>query len=203
MFNVCPQCGLYSDAKEIDPAGPVAICAECGYRHPFRQLPLYCVTGASGAGKTAACRHLVGNLPGYVVLEADILWRPEFNRPENDYRDFRNTWLRVAKNIGQSGYPVVLSGSVIPAQMDACPERRYFSAIHYLALVCDDNTLTSRLQARPAWRGSWKEIDTMLSFNQWFKDYSGPPPITIFDTSHIITHETTQAIREWIKQHET
>ncbi len=205
MFNVCAECGLYADEKEIDSSGPYAICPHCGHRQLFRRLPLYCITGASGTGKSAACQRLVGNLTGYIVLEADLLWRPEFNQPDNQYRDFRNTWLRVAKNIGQNGYPVVLCGSVVPEQMDACPERRYFSDIHYLALVCDDATLIARLQGRPQWRhtSSPEVIDTMLSFNQWFKNYTGHPPIALFDTSVCTVDRTVKAIRKWIKTHET
>lgn len=33
MFNVCPQCGEYSDEKAIDVRGPSAICPACGYAH--------------------------------------------------------------------------------------------------------------------------------------------------------------------------
>jgi hypothetical protein len=32
----------------------------------------------------------------------------------------------------------VLCGSAVPEQYEHCPERRYFTTIHTLALVCDD-----------------------------------------------------------------
>jgi hypothetical protein len=103
MFNICPRCGMYSEQKTIDPSGPFAICRHCGHAHPFKQLPLFIVTGASGSGKSAACLQLVPLLPECVVLETDLFWRPEFATPEKDYRDFRNLCLRVAKNIGLPG----------------------------------------------------------------------------------------------------
>ena len=118
MFNVCPHCGLYTDEKAIDPDGPFAICPHCGYRHRFVRLPLFIVTGASGAGKTATCVRLAPQMAECVCLEADIFWRQEFNTPENDYRAFRNLCLRLAKNIGQSGRPVALFGSAVPAQYE-------------------------------------------------------------------------------------
>ncbi len=128
MWNTCWQCGLYRVDKAIDPAGPAAICPECGFRHPFLQLPLLLVSGASGSGKSAVCQALLGQLPEAILLDSDILWRPEFDTPANHYRDFFETWLRMARNIGQSGQPVVLFGAGfgVLANLEPCVERRYF-----------------------------------------------------------------------------
>lgn len=108
MMNICYNCGLYRADKLIDPNGPYAVCLECGYKHSFLQLPLLMVCGASGAGKSAVRQHLPGRMSEVVVLEADILWRPEFDRPEEKYRDFHETWLRLCKNISQAGKPILL-----------------------------------------------------------------------------------------------
>ena len=64
-----------------------------------------------------------------VLLEGDILWRPEFNRPEEKYRDLFETWLRMCKSISQSGRPVVMftAGIGVPENVEGCVERRYFS----------------------------------------------------------------------------
>src|SRR5262249_10108352 len=62
--------------KIIDPQGPVAMCPECGHRHPFLQLPLLLVSGASGAGKSTICHALLGALPEVVLLDSDILCKP-------------------------------------------------------------------------------------------------------------------------------
>ena len=117
------------------------------------RLPLFVLTGASGAGKTAVCLALAAKMSECVFMESDVLWRTEFATPDDGYRAYRNLWLRVAKNINQAGRPVVLCGSAIPEQFEGCPERRYFSTIHYLAMVCDDNVLMERLLSRPGWRG--------------------------------------------------
>ena len=204
MMNVCFQCGIYRADKEIDPAGPFAICPECGYKDHFLQLPLLVVGGASGSGKTAVCRYLLDHAPGAVCLDSDILWRPEFNRPETKYKDFFETWLRMCKNISQSGRPVVLFGAGIgvPENLEGCIERRYFSQIHYLALVCSEETLSSRLQERPLWRGTREAafVKAQLDFNQWFKEYDGQPAIRLVDTTDAAVQDTARAVQEWIRE---
>src|ERR1051325_3653167 len=111
MINVCFQCGMYRADKNIDPSGPFAICPECGYRQRFAYLPLLVISGASGTGKSTICQQLVGKMKEAVLLDTDILWRPEFNTPENNYREFFETWLRMCKNIAQSGRVVALFGA--------------------------------------------------------------------------------------------
>jgi predicted kinase/DNA-directed RNA polymerase subunit RPC12/RpoP len=205
MFNVCHNCGLYRADKVIDPVGPYAICPECGHKHVFRQLPLLIVSGASGAGKSTVCRALLGKVENAVLLDSDILWRPEFNKPEDNYRDFFETWLRMAKNISQAGRPVVLFGAGlgVPENIELCVERRYFSDIHYLALVCDDEVLAQRLKARPVWRGSGDQayIDEHIQFNRWFKGgQNGDHPISLIDTSDVPPETTIEQVKNWIRE---
>jgi len=196
---------MYRADKIIDPAGPYAICPECGHAHPFRALPLMIVSGASGAGKSAVCNALLGQDTDAVLLDSDILWCPAFNTPENDYRDFFEIWLRMSKNIGQSGRPVVLfgAGMGVPGNVEPCIERRYFSAVHYRALICDDDTLVERLRARPQWRGCADDafLQSQIDFNRWFKE-TGPtldPPITLLDTTGASLEETAAQVMLWIK----
>lgn len=160
MFNVCPQCGEYSVEKTIEhsgtdtPRAAFAICPFCRYAHPFLRQPFFIITGASASGKSTICLALIPVLNECVIMESDILWGMVPATPEDNYRDYRNIWLRVAKNIGQAGKPVVLCGTAIPEQFETCPERPYFSTLHYLAMVCHDRILEERLHSRPAWRRS-------------------------------------------------
>lgn len=210
MMNVCFKCGNYRPDKMIDPTGPYAICPECGHKHPFLYLPLLVVSGASGTGKSSVCNHLISRYQEAVLLDSDILWRAEFNQPENNYRDYFETWLRVCKNVSQSGRPVVLFGAGVgvPENMQDCIERRYFSEIKYLALVCDPETLAKRLLARPAWRGTREPafIEEHQRFNQWFMNYhqdNQQPPITLVDTSQKSLEETTLEVATWIRKNQS
>jgi predicted kinase len=203
MFNVCPRCGEYSDEKTIDPSGPFAICPYCDHHHRFVRLPLFVVTGASGTGKTTVALRLAAEMRDYVWMESDILWRPEFDAPQEGYRSFRNLWLRMAKNIGQAGRPVVLIGSGTPEEFEVCAERRYFSELRYLALVCDEDTLVDRLAARPDWRKSASPefIARMRSFNGWLRQNAAKtvPPMTVLDTSAISQDETARQVAGWVE----
>ena len=202
MFNVCSDCGMYSVDKAIDPAGPFAVCPHCNYKHPFVQLPLFLITGASGTGKTAVCLELA-KMVECVCLECDILWQPEFSSPEDDYHRFRETWLRVAKNINQAGRPTLLCGSTTPESYERCAERRYFGSIHTLALICQDDVLIQRLQDRPDWRqtSSQEFITQMLDFNRWFVEHADCTglPMTLLDTSHLTAVQAGERAAEWLR----
>jgi adenylate kinase family enzyme len=203
MFNVCPNCGEYRADKIIVPEGAFAVCPVCGFQHKFVYLPLFVLTGASGAGKTTTCLALTAKTKDFVIMESDILRRDEFNQPATDYRNYRETWLRVCKNIAQAGKPVILCGAGVPAQFEQCIERRYFSKIHYLALICDDEALASRLRNRPMWRGSHQDeyIREHIMFNRWLKGNaeSTEPPMALLDTSAITEAECVAQVESWAK----
>jgi broad-specificity NMP kinase len=199
VFNVCPNCGECRADKAIVLEGPYAICPNCRFRQKFIRLPLFILTGSSGVGKSAVCLGLAAKMKDVVVMESDILWRNEFDQPETDYREYRETWLRVCKNISQAGKPVVLCGVGVPTQFEQCIERRYFSELHYLALICDDQILPSRL----TWRGSLTDeyIAEQVLFNRWLLNnaQNTEPPMTLLDTSEITVDETVEKVERWIR----
>jgi len=204
MFNVCPGCGEYTEAKEIISPPPTAVCPNCGYEWVYLSLSLFVVTGASGSGKTTAALELVKMACDLVVLDQDILWNDAFNAPEYDYQLFRNTWLRMVKNIHQAGKSVVLFGSAIPEQYECCVERRYLSTIHYLALCCEPRELERRLIERPNWRksGSSENLRRMVDFNKWLSNNAAKtkPPMTLLNTTELTVRETVKSIHEWIDE---
>jgi hypothetical protein len=139
----------------------------------------------------------------FVLLDSDVLWRTEFSTPSTNYRDFFETWLRVCKNILQSGRPVVLfgAGAGVPKNIEGCIERKYFSQIHYLALVCSDAVLFERLKSRPVWRGCDPVyIEESLKFNRWFKKYDSQPTIKLVDTTGMSIERTAQQVMSWINE---
>ena len=206
MINICFNCGQHRADKTIDLEGPYAICPECGHKHPFLRSPLMVISGASGSGKTTICYQLLGKVEDAILLDSDILWRAEFNQPETKYRDFFETWLRVAKNISQSGRPVVIFGAGlgVPQNIEPCVERRYFSEVYYLALVCSEDILEKRLRDRPEWRqsGNTDFIKANIGLNNWFKSRGSDqkPVIDLLDTTEATVQETAIQVASWISK---
>ncbi len=203
MPRVCPACGEWCEEEPIDPQQAAVICTFCQHAEPFLKLPLFFIVGASGAGKTTLSQHLPATLPQCVTLDTDILWGTLPATEKDGYRSYSNLWLHIAMNIGQSGRPVVLCGSMMPPTVEACPHRRYFSTIHYLALVCDNEVLEKRLRARPAWRiKPGEDLTRMLNFNNWYKslDIATNPTVTIYDTTQRTVEETLKDSIEWIQK---
>jgi hypothetical protein len=206
MQDTCLQCGQWRADKEIDPAGPFAICPECGHRQPFRQLPLLVVTGASGTGKSTVCTQLVGTIDEVVLLDGDLLWQPEYAQPEGDQRRFYETWLRVVKSISQAGRPVVLFGAGlgVPENLERCVQRRFLGPIYRLALTCDPGELEARLRARPQWRNCDDPayVQAHVDFNRWFLEHADrfDPPIQLLDTTAVPVAETVARVAAWVRK---
>ncbi len=205
MFNSCANCGLSQTTHEFDPAG-FAVCPGCGHRRPFRRLPLLLVGGPAGAGKSTVGGLLLGEVTEAVLIESDLLWRREFNTPGDGYCDYFTLWLRLCAHISQSGRPVALFGAgfAVPHNFESLPERRYFSAIHHLGIVCDDEALTARLRRRPTWRDEAGEerIAEHLKFNQWLKAHAATtaPPVTLLDTTHLSVEDSASRVAAWIRE---
>jgi AAA domain len=162
------------------------------------------LTGASGAGKSAVGTILAGRLDQVVVLEQDLLWLPDALDPADEHRQFRRLWLRLVAALHQNGRPVLLCGTVVPGQLEACPERQLLDHIHYLALTCDDAELEARLRARPAWR-AWtdEKVARMLAFNRWVKGNAATttPPMQLLHTTGRSVHDSATDVRAWVLQH--
>ena len=170
-------------------------------------LPLFVLTGANGTGKSTLCPPLRRLLPECVVFEADavpLTWSlAEWSERKAEYR---TACLSVALEISQSGRPVVLVGTVTPAELETNELRPYFRDVHYLALICDAAVIEQRLRARPGSHTPLaldleEYIDTQLWVDRLYRDEStGDPPITLLDTTSASPDSLAFEIAAWIRQ---
>lgn len=205
MYTVCPNCGEHRPDRVVDLAASVSVCPLCGHRQSFVRRPLLVVGGASGSGKSTVCQALLGRVDGVVLLDSDLLWRPDFNTPDTGYADFFETWLRLVVAIHQSTGPVVLFGAGfgVPANLETRVYRRYLTRIHYLALVCSDDVLRDRLRARPAWRGAGGDdfVKGQIQFNGWLRT-EGPTAAVdyaLVDTHALDAGQASAQVADWIE----
>ena len=100
-----------------DPLAPVLRCARCGAEERVPALPLFVVTGASGAGKTTVTGPLRRLLPDCAVFEADLTLQVA----ALGWETWRDTWLRLAHGEALNGRVTVLCGSLLPDQLERGP----------------------------------------------------------------------------------
>lgn len=167
---------------------------------PTKRNKLFVITGASCIGKTTACEILFKNETDYIVMGGDLLWSDVYNTPADNYRAYRELWLRVCSNISQIGMPVVFCGCATPEQFEVCNARKYFSEIIYIAIVADENELIKRMKyGRNVTDENW--IKSSVHFNEWLKNNATKttPNILLVDNTHIGIEETAKKIDELIR----
>jgi len=163
-----------------------------------KKLPLFIITGASGVGKSTICEVLFQNETEYIIMESDLLWHDVYNTPNDNYRKYRELWLRICANISQIGKPVVLCGCVTPEQFDVCIEKDLFTEIYYLAIICDDDIIENRIKkGRKISDENW--IKGSIEFNQWFKDNGKDHNIHLLSTTGLLPEQAAKEIDKWIR----
>ena len=83
----CYQCGSYTVKRSrlINSIGYFD-CTVCGYQgRPITVLPLFIVTGASGAGKSAIIEPLQHLLTEYGVFDKDQMWAADWDMAYNNF----------------------------------------------------------------------------------------------------------------------
>jgi len=183
----------------LEPRAGHTFCPVCGRAGEAALAPLFIVTGASGAGKTAVLAPLARLLRGRcVTFDADLIHtaaRELSGDGPISWPAFRATWLAVAHGVAQSGLPSVLLGPFIPEHLEDLPARRWIADIHFLVLDCPDDLRRARIRARPPWQVC--DIEGQVAFGQWLRR-NIPDHV---DTSRGTPADTAAAVAAWVDRH--
>jgi len=188
----CMACGP-GTVLAADPGANRLRCPRCGIVSWLPALPLFVVTGASGTGKTTITASLRDLLPGYLVMETDVI----LHVAALGWDTWRNTWLQLAHAAALGGQVTVLTGSLTPDQLERLPARRLVGPVHFALLDCDDDVLAGRLRARPAWRGTSSEatIAEHQRFAAWLRARITPA----FDTGTASAADVAGQVAAWVQ----
>ncbi|WP_310604233.1 hypothetical protein [Anaerosporobacter sp.] len=199
MIGICSKCGNHNWDKEVM-NGQVK-CPKCGDTWKFNSLPLYILTGCSGIGKTTTGIEIMKKQMDVVVLDADMFYNIMPGATEEDYYAQVEQLESLSKNIMQSGKPVLWTMAGNLDKLKHTYNSRFFSDIHCLALVCDEDALRSRMtEGRGIVDEGW--IKSSIDYNNYFKTHTslGDTEFDIYDTSEKSMSEVSDYVIGWMKR---
>jgi shikimate kinase len=176
-------------------------CEACGSERNAARAPVFFVAGPSGCGKTTAMHLAMQQVQSVVHFDVDLLWglSAKLQSPADNYAELSRTRLLFAWSLIQSGRPVVLWGGGTPEQTEVRPERRMFSSIHYLSLVCDEDVLLQRLKNRGEFN-SYSDVflAQTMDYARYLRDPARNKLSSVIDTTHLSPEATAEAVGRWI-----
>ena len=199
MIGQCINCGSYKWNKIVDKE--LITCPNCGYSWTFQKKPLFILTGCSGVGKTTTAHELMRNTSDMIVMDADFFYNLMPHETQEDYYQQIEKMEELSKNITQAGKPVIWTMAGNLDKLNGVYNRRFFSEIYCLALVCGEETLRQRMMVG---RGITDEgwIQSSVDYNEYFKTHNqiGDMP---FETCNVEGKELAQVVEEvkaWIER---
>jgi 2-phosphoglycerate kinase len=180
-------------------------CPFCGYERPYHRPPLLVVTGTAGAGKSTICARLAGQIPGTVLLDADVFAGDMISvvPPNHDYPAFWKSMARLAHEIAQSDLAVVFFSTMLPEQLMVNTDvLDYFKSVSFLCLTCDADSLRRRFVQRTGSGSITSRIEEAV--DQWsqFNDAliqaaRSTDDVYVIDAARSL-REVESDVRDWI-----
>jgi RNase adaptor protein for sRNA GlmZ degradation len=205
LFNICSQCGKLTVEPEaiIEEESYYLVCSNCGAKTKFKRYPLYLILGASGTGKTTLCRKITGKFKDYITIDVDVFLRKEFDKTDNNFIEFKNYCLNIANNLSQNGSPVLFFLQGIPNDFENSSERKFFTKIHYLFLVCDEEELLKRLQKKfgdsKKLTENRDQVEEIIKYNRKLKEIAEYSDIMLIDSSKNSMDNIVIQVYNWLK----
>lgn len=188
---------------------------------------LFCVTGASGSGKSASLAGLRRRHPEIDWHDFDDLpFTPQCTAERQVGTEY---WLQVAANNQRDGRDTGIAGSCIPGEVLACPSAPEVSGVRFLLLDCNDIVRIDRILRRdlnPAvasqemlnW-AAWQRMHAVdpqwrpdvirsggaadMNWQRWNTWTRGDArwQVEILDTTRLAVSELVDRISGWLADH--
>jgi broad-specificity NMP kinase len=200
MIGICPKCGNHEWNKQISEDKKNIICQQCGYQWKFKSMPLFVLTGCSGVGKTTTAQELIQRDIDFIVMDADFLYNIMPHETEEDNKNWVEQILSLSKNIMQGGKPLLWTMAGALNYFENTYNRRFFTEIHYLALVCNSEDLEKRMrEGRHITDSNW--INSSIDYNRWFieKGIVSNQKIDTYDITGKSVSEVADYVTQWIE----
>lgn len=200
MIGNCPKCGNYEWNKQIDNTKNSIRCPQCGHQWQFKAMPLFVLTGCSGVGKTTTAQELLQRDTKFITLDADFLYNIMPHNTEEDYRNEVEQILSLSKNIMQNGKPILWTMAGALEHFEHTYNRRFFTEIHFLALVCNSEELEKRMrEGRHITDSNW--IKSSIDYNRWFieKGMVSNQKIDTYDITGKSVSEVADYVTQWVE----
>lgn len=188
---------------------------------------LFCVTGASGSGKSAAIPGLRRRIPDVEWHDFDDL--PFVPQTTAERQIGTEYWLQVAAHNKAEGRDTAIVGGCVPGEVLACPSAPEHEQVRFALLDCNDIVRVDRILKRDL-SARWASQE-MLSWAAWQRMHAVDPQwrpdviregsagemnwerwngwmrgderwrVHVIDTTRLALSETVDHISAWITSH--
>lgn len=165
------------------------------YYEKHREVPLFIVTGVSGAGKSTIACEVARRLKELYVFDMDILVE------DNDFKRASKDWMKLAYYNSLSKKSTVLFGNVPnPYDIESSKYRKQFQHMYYLHLTCGQEERARRLRERKVWTEEGIAQAIKLDEQMQQAARNSEPPIPIIDNTDLLPAHAAKKICKWIKK---
>lgn len=133
-------------------------------------------------------------------MDADFLYNIMPHGTDEDYKNWVEQILSLSKNIMQGGKPLLWTIAGALDFFENTYNRRFFTEIHFLALVCNTEDLEKRMrEGRHITDSNW--INSSIDYNRWFIENStvSKPKIDTYDITRKSVSEVADYVTQWIE----
>lgn len=137
----------------------------------------------------------------FLVMDADFLFNLMPHNSNEDYKNWVEQILSLSKTIMQGKKPLlwIMAGAL--EHFETAYNRRFFTDVYFLALICDSNSLEMRMrEGRHITDQNW--IKSSVEYNRWFIENGmvSNKRVDTFDITRKTVTEVADYVALWVEE---